>query len=454
MPVRSRRCPSSVRLAALAWVVTAGAAAHGGDLPYPVSTATLDNGLRVYVVEMDSAKGAAAVATWMSVGSRDEVQEGRTGFAHFFEHLMFHGTEEVPEDERERRLLRLGIADNAWTWLDETVYLALAPEPSLQGWFTLEADRLMRLSLTEAGVDKEAGAVYGEFRKQRADPHAVLSERLYATAFQIHPYHHDTIGIEADIEAMPGARADAVAFFARHYRPENAAVLVVGDVAPDEVHAMVADALGGWEKGTDPRPEIPAEPPQTESRRAQIAWPSPTSPLLAMGWRIGAHDPNDPKSAHLELAARLLLADTGPLKRRLVRTDRIAYRVGGGRDRTVDPGLFRIEVDVRSDDDLPEAEAIVREEIASLAASVPADRLEGLKRHLRNRFRSSLDDPMTVLHVLGASLRRDPDPEALDRHRDALAAATADDVAAAVREALVDEVLTVVTLTGPEEEAP
>lgn len=425
-------------------------AAPAGTFPYPVARRTLDNGLDVYVVPIPSP-GVVAFATWMSVGSRDEVEAGRTGFAHFFEHLMFHGTPTFSRDGRERELLRLGIEDNAWTWLDETVYHGLLPADALPRYVEIEADRFRHLELDEAGVRREAGAVYGEFRKGQADPDQVLTERLQAAAFGVHTYGHDTIGLEADIAAMPEQLDAARTFFDRYYRPDLAVVLVVGDVEPEATFALVAGRFGAWERGVAERPAVPPEPPQDAERRVHVDWSGPATPRLAMTWKIPAHRAEDSApAARLELAAHLLLSPTGDLERRLVREEGLAHAVWGGRDTTVDPGLLRVEVAARDASALPRIEAIVREEVAALAAGVDAAELERLRTHQRYALLSSLDDPMSVLHVVGFAVRRDRDPASIDRFQDALAAATADDVAATVREVLVDRNLTVGTLSTAE----
>jgi predicted Zn-dependent peptidase len=134
-----------------------------------------------------------------------------------------------------------------------------------------------------------------------------------------------------------------------------------------------------------------------------------------------------------------------------VREEALAYAVWGGRDGTVDPGLLRIEVAVRDPERLADVERVVREEVAKLAAGVEPAALDALRTRLRYQLLSSLDDPMNVLHVLGIALRRDPDPASIDRFRDAMAAATAEEVSAAVRDVLVDAGLTVGTLTPPKE---
>lgn len=450
IPNPSRILPDGIFTLGVIAIFLGAEQAHAGTFPYPIQSRTLDNGLAIHVVPMRGSPGVIAYGTWMAVGSRDEVEVGRTGFAHFFEHLMFHGTETIPAEVRGSELLRLGAEDNAWTWLDETVYHGTLPASSLRRYAEMEADRFQHLSLAPTGVRREAGAVYGEFRKNRADPNQVLYTELQRLAFGVHSYGHGTIGTEADIAAMPESYDAALAFFDRNYRPENAVILVVGDVEPESVFILLTELYGGWQRGDRPKLAVPAEPAQTALRRGAVDWPGSATPLLTMAWKIGAHDADDPDTARLELAAELLLSPTGPLQRRLVREQVLAYAVGGGRDALVDPGLFRIDVEARRAEDFPAIEAIVREEVARMAAGVDAAELDRLRTRLRYRFLSALDDPLTVLNVLGDSLRRDPDPAALDRTLDALAATTADDVSTAVRDTLVDAGLTIVTLKPAE----
>lgn len=447
--------PDRLLTSAIAGILLLGArpAIAGEAFPYPIDHRSLPNGLQVYVVPMPSP-GVAALATWMSVGSRDEIEPGRTGFAHFFEHLMFHGTPTLSGDARDREILRLGADDNAWTWFDETVYHLTLPSESLPRALAIEADRFRHLQLAPEGVRREAGAVYGEFRKNRADPDEVLIAQVQATAYGRHTYAHDTIGTEADIAAMPDAFDHARSFFDRHYRPAKAAVLVVGDVAPDAVHAEVARTYGAWDAGAPEATAVPPEPAQDGPRRAEVAWTSPTAPRLAMAWRLPAFDPSDPESARLRLAAELLVGPTSALTRRLVREEGVAWAVSGGADETVDPGLFRITVHCREVADLARAEAVIREEVGALAAAVDPAALDAVRTAARYRHLSSLDDPLVVLHVLGEAIRVDRDPAALEAHWSAVAAATPGEVAAAIGRHLTPRGETVVTLVPPPEEAP
>lgn len=231
-------------LAALLPAVALAAPAAGG-FPWPVHHRVLPNGCQLVVVPMPT-EGVVATAVWMSVGSRNETEPGRTGFAHFFEHLMFYGTESMDGAAREQALLGLGVGDNAWTWLDETVYHATVDVRSLDAFMGMQADMFANLSLTAEDVRKEAGAVYGEYRKTQADPAFHLDQLARATAFRSHTYNHEALGFEADIAAMPDAFDHARGFFARWYRPENAVVILAGDVEPEAAFAMLERHFGGW----------------------------------------------------------------------------------------------------------------------------------------------------------------------------------------------------------------
>lgn len=421
--------------------------AHAGVFPYTVTTTTLPNGVTLHVVPMKTP-GVVAFGTWMSVGSRDEVDAGRTGFAHFFEHLMFLGTPTLSADERETRMLRMAGDDNAWTWLDETVYHTVLPAHALPELIKMEGDRFQNLTLTPEDVQREAGAVYGEFRKSESNPGFRLREAVWGTAFEQHTYHHTTIGYEADIAEMPTAWAYATEFMQRHYRPEKATVLAVGDVDPEEVRGWVEASYGSWSVPEVPDPPIAVEPAQTEQRRVHVPWPSATSPRLVMAWKIPESNPDLPEVAALELLDGLLLSDTGPLYKRLVIDEQLAYNVWGGRGDHVDPSLFSVSVLLRPESSLEAVEAIVLEEVEAMKVSVDTGALDRVREHARNAFLSSLDNPMSVFDALGWSLRRGGDATAIDRFQTHFSAATGEDVSAAATRFLVPEGLTVGTLAA------
>jgi zinc protease len=426
------------------WLLGAWAAA--GAFPYEVVSRTLDNGVAVHVVPMPSP-GVVTFGTWMSVGSRDEVDPGRTGFAHFFEHLMFLGTPTLSGADRERALLRMGAEDNAWTWLDETVYHVTLPASDLETVIRMEADRFQHLQLTAEQVRREAGAVYGEFRKGRSNPDELLDEALHAAAFGVHTYGHSTIGYEADIQAMPEAWSYAGQFFASTYRPDRARVVVVGDVDPAAALAWVEAAYGSWRPAADPPRGPVAEPDQTVVRRVSVPWPQAVPPRLRMGWRIPGSRPDDVDVVALSLVEQLLLSEVGSLRRRLVDDLGLAYTVGGGREDFVDPCLFVVAVDLKPGADVAQVEAIVQEEIARLRAGLEATALARLKQHARYAFLSALDEPAQVFMAFGWAARRGG-PDAVDRWFETFDRVGADEVAGAARRYLVDGRLTVATLVG------
>lgn len=435
-------------------LLATAALAGDGTWPFPVHTTRLDNGLTLHVVPMGTPD-VAAVYTWMAVGSRDEVDPGRTGFAHFFEHLAFYGTPTLAGAARDQKLLTLGVEENAWTWLDETVYHASLPAQHVPTWLAMEADRFANLRLTPADVQKEAGAVYGEYRKNAADPSEALTVAVSGAAFTAHTYRHDTIGYEADIAAMPDAFAYSQQFFDRFYRPGNATLIVTGDVDPAAVEAVVREHWSAWAPGTQPRPVLPTEPEQTEPRRVTVDWPSPTAPQLVMSWKAPATDPTNPDVVALQAVADVLLADVGPLEQRLVREEAVAYSVWGWRGDTVDPGLFTISVVCREEAHLEVAERIIREEIAKLAAGIDPALLDRTRTHERYRYLTGLEDPDAVASALGSFLRRHPHVNGIDTWWNLYAALTPEQVAAAAARTFVDPHLTVGTLRHtPAKETP
>ena len=162
--------------------------------PYPLHTTVLPNGLTVVRVPFNSP-GLAAYYTVVRVGSRNEVEAGHTGFAHFFEHMMFKGTPTHPEGERESQLGKLGFNENAFTTDDVTVYHVVGPSSALKTLIELEADRFQNLSYPEPVFQTEAKAVLGEYHKNAASPRLKIEETLAATAFTRHPYQHTTLGL-------------------------------------------------------------------------------------------------------------------------------------------------------------------------------------------------------------------------------------------------------------------
>ena len=192
----------------------------GEAFPFPVDEKIFPNGLRAYVVHYDSP-GLVAYYSVVRTGSRNEVEPGKSGFAHFFEHMMFRGTERYPQEAYNSVLKQMGADSNAYTSEDMTVYHILAGKAALPKIVEIEADRFQHLKYSEPDFEKEARAVLGEYNKGASNPLQRMFESLYDNAFVAHTYKHTTIGFLKDIEAMPNEFAYSRQFFDRYYRPDK-----------------------------------------------------------------------------------------------------------------------------------------------------------------------------------------------------------------------------------------
>jgi len=403
----------------------------------------------------------------MEVGARDEVEPGMTGFAHFFEHLMFHGSESIPRDAREARLLALAVDENAWTDTDRTVYVARAPAGSLEALLELEADRFAALSLTADGVRRESGAVLGEYRKGQASPDRRVHAFLWETAFRVSPYGHPVIGLEADIQGMPEGLARAVAFHGTHYRPERATVVVAGDVDPESVVEIVRRTHGGWVGAVDaaPAPARPVEPPQEAPREASETWSrGPMNTRVAVGWRVPAFVAGDPDAAALVLLTDLLGGASARLRRRLVDDEALAWSVWIPEPIHRSPGLLEIHVEAREGIDPATIEAVIAEELQRLGAAASASRdarqddVEGEVARAAARARRTgmlaLDSAASWAGAVGAMTLMRGDPRDLERHFEALGAVSAADVRRVIGTHLDARNRTTVRLVTPVVPAP
>jgi zinc protease len=237
-------------------------------LPYPIHQQKLANGLNVVTVPFDSP-GLAAFYIVVRVGSRNEIEDGVTGFAHFFEHMMFRGTDKYPREEYNRVLKMTGAGANANTSLDRTIYHMTGNVDYLEKMFELESDRFMNLNYPEHDFKVEAGAVKGEYTKNFASPYQQLYEKLLSTAFDSHTYKHTTMGFFKDIVDMPNQYQYSLKFFDRYYRPEYSTIVVVGDVKAEKVNMLAEKYFGKWERG-EYSVQIPVEPKQKEKKSLHL----------------------------------------------------------------------------------------------------------------------------------------------------------------------------------------
>lgn len=385
-------------LALLAPHSAEGAESAQPVFPFPIEKTVLDNGLTVTSIPFDSP-GIIAYYTLVRTGSRNEVEKGLSGFAHFFEHMMFRGTEKYPQEAYNAVLKSMGADSNASTSDDWTMYYMTIPASALAKAVEIESDRFQHLKYDEPSFQKEARAVLGEYNKSASSPFLKLYESLQNNAYTVHTYKHTTIGFLRDIQEMPNQYAYSKIFFDRWYRPENCTVVVAGDVKHDELVRLAEAAYGGWMRGSA-HVEIPTEPPQTERRTARLTWPVPTLSTVLIGYHTPAADPRNPDVAALDALAQTVFGETSPLHQELVLKEQKAVVLAAEAEPKRDPSLFTILARARNAGDL----AIVRKRIGEAladAARTPIDegRLQDVKSHLRYGFATALTTPSNVARV-------------------------------------------------------
>src|SRR5437867_12326694 len=253
---------------------TAAQQKNGNLFPYNYAIDDLDNGLRLVTIPTDFPNMIALYIV-VRAGSRNEVEPGKSGYAHLFEHLMFRGTPRYPAEKYNSILKTAGADFNAYTNADATVYHTTFSKEDLDTVLMMEADRFQNLKYAEPEFKTETLAVLGEYNKNSASPFVKLNEVLYDTAFVRHPYKHTTMGFLKDIQDMPNQYEYSLTFFDRYYRPEYTTIIVVGDVKPKGVRELVDKYWGAWKRGSY-RPEIPMEPAQEAPRDNRVPWTSAT----------------------------------------------------------------------------------------------------------------------------------------------------------------------------------
>ena len=292
---------------------------------------TLANGMKLIVKE-DRRAPSVVHMVWYRAGAMDE-PDGVSGVAHVLEHMMFKGTEDVGPGEFNKRVAAVGGRDNAFTGKDYTAYFQQVPPAHLPAMMALEADRMQNLVLTDDEFRRELEVVKEERRLRTDDqPRALVFEQLMATAYQAHPYRRPVIGWMPDLEAMQPD--DARAWYRRWYAPNNAYLVVVGDVDHREVFREAEKHYGSLAADELPARRISPEPAQRGPRASVVKAPAEL-PYLTMAWQVPAlRDPaNDREAYALQVLAAVLDGyDGARLTRRLVRDQQIAVSVGASYD--------------------------------------------------------------------------------------------------------------------------
>ncbi|MGI8988900.1 MAG: M16 family metallopeptidase [Bryobacteraceae bacterium] len=415
--------------------------------PYPYVQKDLPNGLRVVTIPTEYPNIVALVIV-VQTGSRNEVEPGKSGFAHLFEHLMFRGTKEFPPDKYQAALKNAGAAANAFTTDDFTAYHATFSKEDLPGVLHMEADRFEHLQYDPAAFKTETLAVLGEYNKNSASPAQKLFETLRKTAFQEHTYKHTTMGFLQDVQNMPREYDYSLTFFQRYYRPEYTTIIVAGDVDPRSVQSLVEKDWGNWKPGSY-KPDIPAEPPQSGPRTAHVDWPNPTLPFVAVAYRSPAYSDDIPDLAALDAIGFLGFSPSSDLYRKLVIQERKVDSLGSDNRDHVDPSLITIIARVKKPEDLGTVQDDILATVKGFSAGpVDADRLERVKSNLRYSFALRMDNSEAIAQTVASYVALRRTPETINRLYDLYAKLTPADLERAARKYLTPNNRTIVTLTG------
>jgi zinc protease len=376
----------------------------------PLRTEVLDNGLKVLILEEHTAP-LASVWCWYKVGSRDE-RPGLTGISHWVEHMNFKGTTNIPRDQVKGIIEQFGGFWNGYTWLDQTTYVETASSDALDRMLFIEAERMAGSLYDPGDCESERTVIISELQGGENDPDNFLDQELTATAFKAHPYRHPTIGWLADLQAM--TRDDLFGYYRRYYAPDNATLVIVGDVNEEEALERARHHFGGIEPGgLIPRMRT-SEPEQTGERRVVIRREGTTAYFKA-GYHAPAFD--DPMFVPALILDAVLTGAKGVnlwssfripppqrsarLYRALVETG-LASSVQAVMLATADPYLYTVSASVTDGTSLDAVEGAVLDTLETVRSKgVTEVELQRAKRQLHARMVFDEDSVTNVAHQLG-----------------------------------------------------
>ena len=406
--------------------------------PIAFTTRTLPNGLKL-IAARDATASNVTVQVWYGVGAKDD-PAGRSGFAHLFEHLMFKSTRDMPSEFMDRLTEDVGGENNASTWDDFTNYYEVIPANHLQRLLWAEAERLSSLQVNQANFVSERAVVKEELRQSvLANPYGRFEALAIADAsFKVHPYKRSAIGSIHDLDAA--TLDDVKAFHTTYYRPDNAALIVVGNFEPAQLDAWVDQYFGPIRKPDGTFPRVTAvEPPRTGPGVYDAYGPNVPLPALAITWLAPARRDADAPALRL-LDAILSTGDSSRLYEDLVHQQQLASSVFSDADLRQQPGLFQVGAIMAGGKTLAQGEAGLLKEVARLRdAPVTAAELDRAKTQAvadALRSREGVDERG---FTLGYALELEGDAGRANEDIAALQAVTAADIQRVARKYLADD---------------
>jgi zinc protease len=415
--------------------------------PYKYQETTLENGLKVVLVPIKNG-GTVSYYTIVRAGARDEVEPGKSGFAHFFEHIMFRGTEKYPAEKYGAIVMEMGADTNASTSDDWTIYYLDFPSRYLETVIELQADKFMNTTYPLEVFQTEAKAVLGEYNKNFANPFFQIQVKLRDIAFEKSTYKHTAMGFLKDIEDMPNQFEYSKQFFQRFYRPDNCVVLVTGDFDPAQTLASIKKHYSSWKPGTHTTANL-EEPVQKAEKRGNVEFPGKTLPILAVAYKTPGFAPENRELAALSLLYELTFGETSDLYQQLILQEQKADTLIPQTDPHRDPYLFTVFVRLKKDEDLPAVEKSITDAIEKLKNTPPdTRRLKDLKSNLKYTFLMGLDTSKNTATRLSRYFALVPDIQSIEKTFRTFDSITPEEIQKVAQKYITTENRTVVTLTG------
>ena len=428
-------CGTALRTALLcAFVAVPVTVAVAQDAP-PVSNFTLDNGLEVVVVP-DRRAPVVTHMLWYKVGSADEAP-GKSGIAHFFEHLMFKGTSNHPQGEFSARIAEVGGRENAFTSYDYTAYFQQIAPTELRAMMEFEADRMTNLVLTDEVIGPERDVIIEE-RNSRVEnsPQALHGEEVNATLYQNHPYRIPVIGWMHEIEKLN--REDAIAFYRSYYAPNNAVLVVTGDVDEATVRGLAEDTYGQIPRGPDLPPRLrPTEPEQNTKRIVEMRDERVGVPSFSERWVVPSYTTAENGEAEaLDVLAEVL---GGGLQSRIYKEVVVKQGLASGagayyQGTALDDTSFMVYGSPRGEATLEQVEAAIDAEIAKIADDgITQDELERSKKRTVRAMIYARDDQSGMARMYGSTLSTGGTVEDIEQYPERIGAVTIEQVQAVAK---------------------
>ena len=402
----------------------------------------LKNGLRVILSEDHSAPTYSISVTY-NVGSRDE-RDGRTGFAHLFEHMMFQGSENIGKGEHFIIIENNGGGMNGSTNADRTEYHETLPANQLDLGLFLEADRMKSLAITQANLENQRETVKEE-RRQRYDnqPYGLTFDTLFDVSYDNFAYKHSTIGSMDDLNAA--TLKDVSEFFKTYYAPNNAVLTLVGDFKTAEALQKIEKYFGSIPSQPAPKPPDTSEPPQKGERRKTLEDPLAQVARLDVSFKIPPGNTPDWYALYV-LGEILSTGQSSRLYKNLIRDKQVAVQVGAGTFERRGPSLFLVDAFITPGKDPKEVEKLINEELERVKNELVTDaELQKVRMAVKRSKAEQLEGTLSRAQSLGEYAVFYNDPNVVNTGNDKLMAVTKEQIQKAARTYLTDNNRTVLT---------